>query len=69
MIGTVPTTHAVGKLLEWEFIDGFSPTPLGRAVCRHFLAPDEAFYILDAVRRGTDPYDLVAALELRDDES
>ena len=69
MIGDVPTTHAVGKLLEWEFIDGLSPTPLGRAVCRHFLAPDEAFYILDAVRRGSDPYDLVAALELRDDES
>ena len=68
MIGEVPTTHAVGKLLEWGFIDGFSPTPLGHAVCRHFLAPDEAFRILDAVRKGTDPYDIVADLELRDDE-
>ena len=68
MIGDVPTKHAVGKLLEWEFIDGFSPTPLGRAICRHFLAPDEAFFILDAVRTGTDPYDLVAELELRDAE-
>ncbi|GAB7092011.1 DEAD/DEAH box helicase [Halorubrum luteum] len=67
MIGEIPTTHAVGKLLEWGFIDGFSPTPLGRAVCRHFLAPDEAFRILDAVRKGTDPYDIVADLELRDD--
>ncbi len=68
MIGEVPTKHAVGKLLEWQFIDGFSPTPLGRAVCRHFLAPDEAFFILDAIRKGTDPYDVVADLELRDDE-
>ena len=68
MIGDVPTKHAVGKLLEWQFIDGFSPTPLGRAICRHFLAPDEAFFILDAVRTGTDPYDLVAELELRDAE-
>jgi helicase len=68
MIGDVPTKHAVGKLLEWAFIDGFSPTPLGRAICRHFLAPDEAFFILDAVRTGTDPYDLVAELELRDTE-
>ena len=68
MIGEVPTKHAVGKLLEWQFIDGFSPTPLGHAVCRHFLAPDEAFFILDAIRKGTDPYDVVADLELRDDE-
>ena len=68
MIGDVPTTHAVGRLLEWGFIDGLSPTPLGRAVCRHFLAPDEAFRILDAVRKGTDPFDLVADLELYDDE-
>ncbi len=68
MIGEVPTKHAIGKLLEWQFIDGFSPTPLGRAVCRHFLAPDEAFFILDAIRKGTDPYDVVADLELRDEE-
>ncbi|RLM49274.1 MULTISPECIES: DEAD/DEAH box helicase [unclassified Halorubrum] len=68
MIGEVPTKHALGKLLEWEFIDGFEPTPLGRGVTRHFLAPDEAFFILDAVRKGTDPYDIVADLELRDDE-
>ncbi|QHS16673.1 DEAD/DEAH box helicase [Halopenitus persicus] len=68
MIGDVPTKHAVGKLLEWGFIDGLEPTPLGRAVTRHFLSPDEAFRILDGVRKGTDPYDLVAELELREDD-
>ncbi len=68
MVGEVPTTHAIGKLLEWGFIDGLSPTPLGHAVCRHFLAPDEAFRILDAIRTGTAPYDIVADLELRDDD-
>ncbi|WP_280535414.1 DEAD/DEAH box helicase [Halopenitus sp. POP-27] len=68
MIGDVPTKHAVGKLLEWGFIDGLDPTPLGRAVTRHFLSPDEAFRILDGVRKGTDPYDLVAELQLREDD-
>jgi helicase len=68
MLGDVPTTQAVGKLLEWDFIDGLSPTPLGRAVTRHFLAPDDAFAILDCIRRGMEPYDLVAELELRDEE-
>jgi helicase len=68
MLGDVPTTQAVGKLLEWEFIDGLTPTPLGRAVTRHFLAPDDAFAILDCIRRGMAPYDLVAELELRDEE-
>jgi helicase len=68
MLGDVPTTQAVGKLLEWDFIDGLAPTPLGRAVTRHFLAPDDAFAILDCIRRGMDPYDLVAELELRDEE-
>jgi len=68
MIGEVPTKHAVGKLLEYEFIDGLEPTPLGRAVTRHFLSPDEAFLMLDGVRKGLDPYDVVAEMELRDDE-
>ncbi|MFB6091434.1 MAG: DEAD/DEAH box helicase [Haloquadratum sp.] len=67
MVGDVPTKHAVGKLLEWEFIDGFEPTPLGRAVCEHFLSPTDAFRILDCIRSGTDPYDLVAEMELRDE--
>ncbi|QLG28542.1 DEAD/DEAH box helicase [Halorarum halophilum] len=68
MLGDVPTTYAVGKLLEWEFIDGLSPTPLGRAVTRHFLAPDDAFRILDGIRRDATPYDIVADMELADEE-
>ncbi|WP_256289236.1 DEAD/DEAH box helicase [Halobellus inordinatus] len=67
MVGDVPTKHAIGKLLQWEFIDGFDPTPLGRAVCRHFLSPKDAFRILDCIRSGTDPYDLVAEMELQDE--
>ncbi|MFD1685786.1 DEAD/DEAH box helicase [Halobellus litoreus] len=67
MVGDVPTKHALGKLLQWEFIDGFEPTPLGRAVCRHFLSPSDAFRILDLIRTGTDPYDLVAEMELREE--
>ena len=68
MVGEVPTKHAIGKLLEYEFIDGLEPTPLGRAVTRHFLSPDEAFLMLDGVRKGLDPYDVVAEMELRDEE-
>jgi helicase len=67
MVGDVPTKHALGKLLQWEFIDGFEPTPLGRAVCRHFLSPSDAFRILDLIRTGTDPYDLVAEMELQEE--
>jgi helicase len=68
MVGDVPTKHALGKLLEYEFIDGFEPTPLGRAVTSHFLAPDEAFRIVDAVRKDRHPYDVVADVELYDEE-
>jgi helicase len=67
MLGEVPTTHAVGKLLEWNFIDGLEPTPLGRAVTEHFLAPADAFRILDGVRNGLDPYDIVAEMELAEE--
>jgi helicase len=67
MVGEVPTKHAVGKLLEYGFIDGLEPTPLGRAVTEHFLEPDEAFAMLDGVRKGLDPYELVAEIELRDE--
>jgi len=67
MVGDVPTTHAVGKLIEYGFIDGLRPTQLGRAVTEHFLQPDEAFVMLDAIRKGTDPYRLVAEIELRDE--
>ncbi|RDI71617.1 DEAD/DEAH box helicase [Halopelagius longus] len=68
MLGDVPTKHAVGKLLEWDFIDGFEPTPLGRAVARHFLSPTDAFRILDNIRNGVEPYDIVADMELADEE-
>ncbi|MFB6164024.1 MAG: DEAD/DEAH box helicase [Haloarculaceae archaeon] len=67
MVGAVPTKHALGKLLEYEFIDGLEPTPLGRAVTRHFLAPDEAFLLLDGIRKGRDPERIVADMELREE--
>ncbi|CAI50663.1 archaea-specific helicase AshA [Natronomonas pharaonis DSM 2160] len=68
MVGDVPTKHAVGKLLKYEFIDGLEPTPLGQAITEHFLKPDEAFVLLDAIRKGTPPYELVAEIELRGEE-
>ncbi|ODR79474.1 DEAD/DEAH box helicase [Haladaptatus sp. W1] len=64
MIGDVPTKHALGKLLEYEFIHGFSPTHLGRVVTSHFLSPDEAFRILDGIQKDKDPFEIVADLEL-----
>ncbi|ELZ87402.1 helicase [Haloferax elongans ATCC BAA-1513] len=67
MLGEVPTTHAVGKLIEWEFIDGLEPTPLGRAITRQFLSPSDAFRILDGIRNGLSPYGIVADLELADE--
>ncbi|MBO4247850.1 DEAD/DEAH box helicase [Halomicrobium sp. IBSBa] len=66
MIGEVPTKHALGKLLQYEFIDGLEPTPLGRAVTRFFLAPDQAFAILDGIRKDLHPYEIVAEMELRE---
>ena len=68
MLGEVPIQQAVGRLLEWQFIDGFEPTPLGRAITTHFLAPDEAFRMLDHIRAGMHPFDIVAELELYDEE-
>jgi helicase len=68
MVGEVPTKHALAKLIDYGFIEGLEPTPLGRAVAEHFLAPGEAFAILEGVRRGDDPDDIVAELELRDEE-
>ncbi|GAB7094303.1 DEAD/DEAH box helicase [Halolamina litorea] len=68
MIGDVPTKHAIGKLLEWGFIDGFDATPLGQAVTSHFLSPDDAFRILEGIRNDRTPYQQVAALELADQE-
>ncbi|QSG15151.1 DEAD/DEAH box helicase [Halapricum desulfuricans] len=68
MLGEIPTKHAIGKLLEYEFIDGLELTDLGRAVCRHFLSPTEAFLILDQIRKGADPYETIAELELHEEE-
>ena len=67
MVGAVPTKHALGKLLEYGFIDGLEPTPLGRAVTQHFLAPDAAFALLDGIRAGDTAPELVARMELRGD--
>jgi helicase len=68
MVGEVPMKHAVGKLLDYGFIDGLEPTSLGRAVTRHFLEPGAAFTMLDGIRKERDPYDVVADIELRDEE-
>ncbi len=68
MIGEIPTKHALGKLLEYGFIDGLRPTDLGRVVTSHFLAPDEAFKILDGIRKDDDPFEIVAELELHGEE-
>jgi helicase len=64
MVGELPTRHAVGKLLEYGFIDGTEPTEMGRVVCRHFLDPKTAFVLLEGARNGTDPYEVVADVEL-----
>jgi helicase len=68
MVGRVPTEHAIGKLLEYGFIEGLEPTPLGRAVARHFLSPKRAFVMLEGIRSGDDPYDVVADVELLEEE-
>jgi helicase len=31
-------------------------------------SPDDAFLLLDGIRKGDDPYEIVATMELRDDE-
>ncbi|ERH06414.1 MAG: superfamily II helicase, archaea-specific [Halonotius sp. J07HN4] len=68
MLGEIDTTRAVGKLLEWAFIDGLEPTSMGRAVTRHFLSPDDAFRLLDGIRNGLTAYEIVAEQELADEE-
>ncbi|EJN59710.1 DEAD/DEAH box helicase [Halogranum rubrum] len=69
MLGDIDTQRSVGRLLEWQFIDGLKPTPLGRVVTRHFLSPKDAFRMLDGIRTGLDPYDIVAEMELAENES
>ncbi|MCT9094656.1 DEAD/DEAH box helicase [Haloarchaeobius sp. HME9146] len=68
MLGEIPTKHAIGKLLEYDFIDGFAPTDLGRVVCTHFLTPGDSFTILDGIRKEKHPYEVVADIELKDQE-
>lgn len=68
MLGDIPTKQALGRLLEYQFVDGLEPTPLGRAVTTHFLSPDEAFTILDGVRKGKHPDEVVADVELLGEE-
>jgi len=68
MVGEVQTKYALGKLLDYGFIDGLEPTPLGRAVTRHFLSPEDAFTLLDGIRKGEDASELIARMELREDE-
>jgi helicase len=69
MVGEVPTKYALGKLLEYDFIEGLEPTPLGHAVTRHFLSPGDAFALLEEIRTGSDGYELVARMEQRENES
>jgi helicase len=67
MVGEVPTKHALGKLLEYDFVDGLDPTSLGRAVTTHFLSPGDAFALLEGIRNDESAYDLVARMEARDE--
>jgi helicase len=67
MVGEVPTKYALGKLLEYEFIDDLEPTRLGRAVTSHFLSPGDAFMLLDGIRKDESPYDIVARMEQNDE--
>lgn len=68
MLRDIPTEHTIARLLEYGFVEGLEPTPLGRAVARHFLSPDEAFTILEGIRRGDDPFYIVAEVELMDED-
>ena len=68
MLGEIDTRHAVGKLLEYGFIDGLEPTDVGRVVTTHFLSPTQAFTLLDGIRSGESAFDLVADVELLGEE-
>ena len=69
MVGDIPTKHALGKLIEYDFIDGLQPTRLGRAVTTHFLDPDQAFLMLDGIRKDKHPYQIVGDIELMENEN
>jgi helicase len=68
MLGEMDTRHAVGKLLEYGFIDGLEPTDVGRVVTTHFLSPTQAFTLLDGIRSGESAFDLVADVELLEEK-
>lgn len=68
MVGELPTKYALGKLIEYEFIDGFEPTPIGRVVTEHFLDPDTTHLLRSGLRAGDDPYDVVADVVARQAE-
>ncbi len=68
MVGDVPTKQALAKLIDYDFVDGFQPTDLGRVVAEQFLSPDDAFRILEGVRADKHPYEIVADLELADED-
>jgi len=68
MVGDVPTKQALAKLIDYEFVDGFEPTDLGRVVAEQFLSPTDAFRILEGIRADRHPYEVVADLELADEE-
>jgi helicase len=68
MLGAIDTRHAIGKLLEYGFIDGLEPTDVGRVVTTHFLSPTQAFTLLDGIRSGTPAFDLVGDVELLEEQ-
>jgi helicase len=68
MVGSVPTKRALAKLIDYEFVDGFRVTDLGRVVAEQFLSPADAFRILEGVRAESHPFEVVADLELADEE-
>ncbi len=68
MVGDVPTKQALAKLIDYEFVDGFEPTDLGRVVAEQFLSPEDAFRILEGIRTGDHPYEIVADVELADED-
>jgi len=68
MVGDVPTKRALAKLIDYEFVDGFQVTDLGRVVAEQFLSPEDAFRILEGVRAEKHPYEVVADLELVEED-
>lgn len=66
MIGEIDTERALAHLLDADYVEGLTASPLGRVITEQFLSPEEATLVLDGVHQGADPDDVVADLELRD---